>query len=382
MTPRTATVLMSTTSLFSPLQLGRYRLEHRVVMPALTRSRAAHPGSVPTALNAQYYGQRASQGGLVIGEAAQVTPTGRGIARSPGIHSREQIEGWKLVTEAVHAKHGRVFLQLWHAGRVSHSSLLPGGALPVAPSAIPIRGETVYVAGQQVPFETPRALVTCEIASIVDAFRQAAGHALEAGFDGVEIHGANGYLLEQFLHTRTNRREDAYGGSIANRARLTLEVTEAVAAVWGADRVGVRLSPYGVASDSGEPEPLPLYAYLVQALRKIDLAYLHLIEPRASGAGAAEVDRANVPSAAMLFRPMWNKVLISAGNYKAESAAAMVADGHADAIAFGRLFIANPDLPNRLREGAALNAYDRGTFYTRGERGYTDYPAMSASRAY
>ncbi|MCZ4314796.1 alkene reductase [Comamonadaceae bacterium G21597-S1] len=365
-------------SLFSPLRIGGCPLEHRIVMAPLTRSRAAHPGNVPTPMNAQYYGQRASSGGLIIAEATQVSPMGRGIAQSPGIHSAEQVSGWKRVTDAVHARGGRIFLQLWHAGRVSHSTRLPGAALPIAPSAVAIRGELMVSGGRRVPYETPRALTLQEIQGLVESFALAAQNARDAEFDGVEIHGANGYLLEQFLHAGTNLREDDYGGSLDNRVRFALEVAHAVAGVWGADRVGMRLSPYGVAADSSEPDPMPLYAHLIGGLRRLGLAYLHLIEPRASGVGAAEVDRAGLPSAAVLFRPMWDKVLISAGNHDAASAHAMVASGHADAIAFGRLFIANPDLPARLQRGTPLNRYDRSTFYTRGPQGYTDYPAMHA----
>lgn len=343
-------------SLFAPLNIGRCHLEHRVVMAPLTRSRAQSPGAVPTEMNAIYYGERASQGGLLITEATQVSPMGRGVPNSPGIHSPEQVAGWKRVTQAVHAKGGRVFLQLWHAGRVSHSTRLPGGALPVAPSAVALKGELLITGGQRVSYEAPRALATSEVTDVVASFSAASRYAMEAGFDGIEIHAANGYLLEQFLHSSTNMRTDAYGGSINNRCRLTVEVAQAVAGVWGPDRVGVRLSPYGVANDSGEPDPLPLYTRLVAQLRDLGLAYLHFIEPRASGAGVAEVDRAGMPSAALLFRPLWDKVLISAGNYTATSAAAVLATGQADAIAFGRLFIANPDLPARLREGAPSTA--------------------------
>ena len=365
-------------SLFTPLQVGGLTLAHRVVMAPLTRMRAARPGNVPTALNAEYYGQRATKGGLIIAEATQVCPSGQGMPATPGIHSEAQVAGWRGVTAAVHARGGHIFLQLWHVGRISHSSHQPGGGLPVAPSAVAPKGEAMTAEFKRAPFETPRALETAEIPGIIDAYRQAARHAAAAGFDGVEVHGANGYLLEQFLQTRTNRRTDAYGGSIENRARLLLEVVEAVSGVLGPTRVGVRLSPFGVSNDSGEDEPMPLYTHVIQALAPLGLAYLHFIEPRASGAGAAEVDHQGVPSAAVLFRPLWPGVLITAGNFRADTAAAMVAEGHADAIAFGRFFISNPDLPERIRRGADFTPYNRKTFYGGGAEGYTDYAPLAA----
>jgi N-ethylmaleimide reductase len=249
--------------------------------------------------------------------------------------------------------------------------------LPVAPSAVPITGNGMMAMtadGKVAPYETPRALETDEVAGVVEAFRQAAGNALKAGFDGVEIHGANGYLIEQFLQSHTNLRTDQYGGSIANRARLLMEITQAAIDVWGANRVGVRLSPYGVANGSGEADPMPLYSHVIQALDPLGLAYLHFIEPRSSGAGRAEVNHQNVPSAMVLFRPIWRGVLISAGGFTGESAEAAIAAGHADAIAFGRIFISNPDLPQRLQHGFPLTPYNRATFYGGEEVGYTDYP--------
>ena len=261
-------------------------------------------------------------------------------------------------------------------GRISHSSHQPGRALPVAPSAIAAAGLAFTASFARAPFETPHALTTDEIAGVVESYRQAARNARAAGFDGVEIHGANGYLLEQFLQSRSNQRTDAYGGPIAHRVRLLAEVAAAVAGVWGADRVGVRLSPFGVANDSGEADPLPLYTHAIGELARLGIGYLHLIEPRASGAGQAEVDHKDVPSAAALFRPAWPRTLIAAGNFRGDSAEAALAAHQADAIAFGRLFIANPDLPERLRSGALLNPYNRATFYGGGAEGYTDYPAM------
>jgi N-ethylmaleimide reductase len=368
---------MKCPSLFSPLEVGPYQLSHRVVMAPLTRMRAERESFAPRPLNADYYGQRATQGGLIIAEASPVLATGRGNPATPGIYSQAQLEGWRAVVDAVHAKGGVIFLQLWHVGRVSHSSFQPGGALPVAPSAVPITGSGMMAMtadGRVVPYETPRALETSEIAGIVEAFRNGARNALDAGFDGVEIHGANGYLLEQFLQSRSNLRTDQYGGSIENRARLLMEIMQAAIEVWGGGRVGVRLSPYGVANDSGEADPMPLYSHVVTSLDRLGLAYLHFIEPRSSGAGRAEVNHQNVPSAMVLFRPFWNGVLISAGGFTGETAEAAIAQGHADAVAFGRIFISNPDLPRRLRHSFPITPYNRATFYGGDAAGYTDYP--------
>jgi N-ethylmaleimide reductase len=366
---------MNNLSLFSPLQIGPYRLKHRVVMAPLTRMRAEKPSLAPRPLNVEYYRQRATPGGLIIAEATPVMATGHGNPGVPGIYSERQIKGWRAVVDAVHAKGGLIFLQLWHVGRVSHSSFQPGGVLPTAPSAVPIAGLTTMTAhGKPEPYETPRALETVEIAGVVDSYRQAARNALAAGFDGVEIHGANGYLIEQFLQSHTNLRTDQYGGSIANRARFLMEVTQAVVDVWGADRVGVRLTPYGIANGSGEADPMPLYTHVIRSLNSFGLAYLHFIEPRSSGAGRAEVNHQNVPSAMALFRPIWKGVLMTAGGFTGESANAAIASGLADAIAFGRIFISNPDLPRRLAHGFPITPYNRATFYGGEEAGYTDYP--------
>jgi N-ethylmaleimide reductase len=367
---------MNFPSLFSPLKIGPYQLKHRLVMAPLTRMRAAKPSLAPRPLNVEYYVQRTTPGGLIIAEASPVMVTSFGSPGVPGIYTEQQIAGWREVVDAVHAKGGVIFLQLWHVGRVSHSSFQPGGVLPVAPSAVAIPDlKTGTADGKAVPYETPRALETSEIPGVIDAYRQAAKNALKAGFDGVEIHGANGYLIEQFLQSHTNLRTDQYGGSIESRTRFMMQVTKAVVEVWGADRVGVRLSPYGVANGSGEPDPMPLYTYAVQSLNLLGLAYLHFIEPRSSGAGRAEVNHQNVPSAMVLFRPIWNGVLITAGGFAGETADAAIAAGHADAIAFGRIFISNPDLPRRLQRGFPLTPYNRATFYGGEEAGYTDYPA-------
>lgn len=367
---------MSFPALFSPLRLGAYELSHRVVMAPLTRMRAGD-GNVPNALAPDYYGQRASSGGLQIAEATQVTPYGQGYPSTPGIHSAEQIAGWRSVTDAVHAKGGRIFLQLWHVGRSSHSSFQPGGVLPVAPSAIPITTEkSLTPEWKQVDYETPRALETNEIPGIVDAYREGAINAKEAGFDGVEVHGANGYLLEQFLRDSTNHRTDAYGGSIENRARLLVEVTQAAIDVWGADRVGVRLSPFGTYNDVADSDPMALYGHVLGRLDALGIAYLSLIEAR--GGGGMQV---GAPSSVEDLRRLWPRPLILAGGFDAAIADAAIAAGHADAIAFGRQFIANPDLPARLAAGAPLNAYDRTTFYGGGAKGYVDYPALDAVAA-
>jgi len=265
---------MNFSHLFSPLQVGPYPLAHRVVLAPLTRMRAAKPSLAPRPLNAKYYSQRATAGGLLIAEASPVAASGFGSPGVPGIYSDAQIEGWRKVVDAVHAKGGVIFLQLWHVGRVSHSSFQPGGVLPVAPSAVPISAEfkTATADGKVSLYETPRALETAEIPDVIEAYRQGAVNAQKAGFDGVEIHGANGYLIEQFLQSNSNLRTDQYGGSIENRAQLLLEITQAAIEVWGADRVGVRLSPYGIANGSGEADPMPLYTHVVEALNPLGLA--------------------------------------------------------------------------------------------------------------
>ncbi|HEY3678481.1 MAG TPA: alkene reductase [Bradyrhizobium sp.] len=366
---------MNFPSLFSPLQIGPYHLKRRVVLAPLTRMRAAKPSLAARPLNAEYYAQRATPGGLLIAEASPVIAGGFGSSGVPGIYTEEQTAGWRAVVDAVHAKGGFIFLQLWHVGRVSHSSFQPGGVLPVAPSAVAIEGlKTGTAEGKPAPYETPRALETHEIPGIIDAYRQAAKNALNAGFDGVEVHGANGYLIEQFLQSHTNLRTDQYGGSIENRSRFLLEVTRAVIEVWGADRVGVRLSPYGVANGSGDPDPMPLYTHAIKQLDRLGLAYLHFIEPRSSGTGRAEVNHQNVPSAMVLFRPLWSGRLITAGGFTGEMANAAISEGYADAIAFGRIFISNPDLPRRLQRGYPLTPYNRATFYGGDAAGYTDYP--------
>jgi N-ethylmaleimide reductase len=364
--------------LFTPLKLGALELKHRVVMAPMTRMRSAQPGNVPHALNAEYYGQRASEGGLLITEATDITPQAQGYRGTPGLYSAEQITGWRAVTEAVHAKGGFIFSQIWHVGRISHSSLQPDGALPVAPSAVPPSGDHTNASGQQVPFETPRALEENELAELVRNFVTAARNAQEAGFDGVEVHGANGYLLDQFLRNGSNKRTDRYGGSIENRARLLLEVVDAVIAALGADRVGVRLSPWGTFNDMSDTDGEALWDYVAAELGKRSLAYLHVVEPRADFTTDLPVD-ANAPDAASHFKSIFKGTYISAGGYVAETARAVVADARADAVAFGRPFISNPDFPERVRTGATMTWHDRATFYGGDHRGYTDYASLEGA---
>jgi len=367
---------MEQSPLLTPLHLGAIQLDHRIVMAPLTRMRSSQPGNVPNALMAEYYAQRATHGGLLIAEATQISPQGQGYPATPGIHSDEQVAGWKLVTEAVHAKGGRIVLQLWHVGRTSHSSF-HGGALPVSASAIRPSGQTMTVDWKMADTETPRPLETSEIPGLIATYAQATRNAREAGFDGVEIHSANGYLLDQFLHSGSNQRSDAYGGSIENRARLTLEVAAAVIAAWDASHVGIRLSPYGTFGDMSDSDETTLYQHLIAQLDRHALAYLHLIEPRASLAGGSD-KVSDAPEVVALFRPLYRGGIIAAGGFTAENAAEAVGPGKADAVAFGRWFISNPDLVARIRSGADLTHYNRATFYGGGAVGYTDYPFVTA----
>ncbi|MFP4103589.1 alkene reductase [Coleofasciculus sp.] len=362
-------------NLFTPVQVGAYKLPNRMVMAPLTRMRAGE-GNVPRELNATYYAQRTSAG-LIISEATQVSQQGYGYAYSPGIHSPEQVEGWKLVTQAVHERGGRMFLQLWHVGRISHPSMQPNGELPVAPSAIAAEGMASTHTGEQ-PFVTPRALETEEIPGIVEQYRHGAKNALAAGFDGVEIHSANGYLLDQFLHDGSNKRTDQYGGSIENRARLLMEVTEAVVSVWGSDKVGIRLSPGGTFNSMSDSNPEALFNYVVSELNRFNLAYLHIIEPTIQGNVTVEDEGTGL--GVRHFRPIYNGTLITAGGYTRETGDAVLKAGEADLVAYGRLFIANPDLPKRFKLNAPLNDYDRSTFYRGDEHGYTDYPFLEESQ--
>lgn len=355
--------------LFQPVRLGPYQLANRIVMAPLTRSRAGEDG-VPNRLMVEYYAQRSSAG-LIITEGANISPQARGYAFTPGIYNDAQVAGWRQATEAVHARDGRIFPQLWHVGRVSHPSLQPGGALPVAPSAIRPDATSYTEVGFQ-PCITPRALETHEIPEIVEQYRQAARKALAAGFDGVEIHAANGYLIEQFLRDSTNTRTDAYGGSRENRARLLLEVTEAVAGVCGGARVGIRLSPIAAVNGAGlDSDPERTYAYVVQQLNAFQLAYIHVIE------GATQGPR-EVPGGfdLQILRRSFNGFYMANNGYDLGLALEVRRRNLADLISFGRLYIANPDLVERLRIGAPLNVPDRATFFGGGAAGYTDYPAL------
>lgn len=354
--------------LFAPIRVGALTLPNRVIMAPLTRNRAGE-GNVPTAMNALYYTQRVSAG-LIISEATQVSPQGVGYPLTPGIHSDAQVEGWKQVVDSVHAAGGRMFLQLWHVGRISHPSLQPNGEQPVAPSAIRPEGEAVTYEGMK-PFETPRALELDEIPGIIEQYRVGAENAKRAGFDGVELHNANGYLLDQFLRDGTNKRTDQYGGPVENRARLSFEVLEAILGVWSSDRVGIRISPSGTFNDMHDSDPRRTFGYFVEQLNRYDLAYLHIVEPDDADRAAGGV---LVPSKE--FRPLFNNRIMACGDYDGPSARLAIQNGDADLIAFGKKFIANPDLPRRLFLNAPLNEQDRATFYGGTEVGYIDYPFL------
>jgi 2,4-dienoyl-CoA reductase-like NADH-dependent reductase (Old Yellow Enzyme family) len=348
-------------TLFDPLKIGDITLPNRIIMAPLTRCRAGVE-RVPNAMMADYYRQRASAG-LIISEATSVTPMGVGYPDTPGIWSEEQVTGWKLVTEAVHDAGGRIFLQLWHVGRISHSFFL-NGAQPVAPSAIAAAGH-VRLFSHAEPYPVPRALDLEEIPGIIEAYRKGAENARKAGFDGVEIHGANGYLLDQFLQDGSNKRTDIYGGTIENRARLMLEVTDAVIGVWGAGRVGMHLAPRGDAQSMGDSDPAATFGYVAEQLRKRGIAFICAREYMADNSLGATLKK------------IFGGVYIANEKFTDESAEQIVASGDADAVAFGQLFIANPDLPERFRRKAPLNRPDPQTFYGSGPAGYSDYPALT-----
>ena len=357
------------TDLFSPARFGALELANRVVMSSLTRNRAGD-GNVPTPLMVEYYRQRASAG-LILTEATPVCAEGHGYPRTPGIHTAEQIAGWKQVTAAVHAAGGKIALQLWHVGRISHPDLQPGGALPVAPSAVRPAGQVYTLQGMK-DFVTPRALELSEIPALVERFAHAARDAIEAGFDGVEVHGGNGYLLDQFLRSSTNRRTDAYGGSKENRARLLMEVMEAVCRAIGSDRVGLRLSPVTPFNDISDEHPQQTFDYVVAALNALNLAFLDILQGT-GGAPRAEW----IPFDYDRLRALYSGNLVRNNGYDFETAQQALASGAADAIAFGRLLLANPDLLERFRRGAPLNPPDYQTLYSGEEKGYTDYPFLS-----
>jgi N-ethylmaleimide reductase len=336
----------------------------------MTRNRA-EAGEIPGDISAVYYAQRATAG-LIISEATQISQQGLGYPGTPGLHSSEQVAGWKKVTKGVHDAGGRIFAQLWHVGRISHPSLQPGGELPVAPSALKPAGQIFTLSGMA-PFETPRALGTDEIKGIVDQYRQAAEHAKQAGFDGVELHAANGYLIDQFLRDKTNHRTDRYGGSALNRSRLLMEACDAITDVWGADRVGVRLSPTNPFNDISDSNPAVTFTAAVTELATRGLAYLHVVRPQEGHA----IENGELPDM-RFFRKLWSGILMANAGYDLESANAVLRDRNADLVSFGSLFLANPDLPARFRAKAALNKPDVATFYEGGERGYTDYLSMDS----
>ncbi|SES17626.1 N-ethylmaleimide reductase [Tranquillimonas rosea] len=358
--------------LFQTARMGDLDLPNRVLMAPLTRNRAQSDGT-PWDVSQTYYAQRASAG-LIVSEATQISALGKGYVDTPGIHTEAHAEAWSKITDAVHANGGRIFLQLWHVGRISHVSLLPDGATPQAPSAVRANAQTFTQNGFEDTSE-PHAMTEDEIADLIAQYRHAATLAKRAGFDGVEVHGANGYLLDQFLQDISNKRTDAYGGSVENRARLLSEVVDAVTEVWGSDRVGVRLSPLGQANDMGDSDPEALFGHVYGMLDRKRLAYLHVVE-KFPGNDTDDASRALLER----LRGLWSGFYIGNGDYTADSAATAIAKGHADAVTFGRDFIANPDLPERFRRGAELNPQDRDTFYGGDERGYTDYPFLDGTR--
>ena len=366
--------------LFEPVTVGAWRLSNRAVMAPLTRNRA--PGQVPTPLMAEYYAQRAHPqdgAGLIISEATPISPQAHGYADTPGLHNDAQVAAWRVVTDAVHARGGHIVTQLWHVGRISHVDLQPGGQRPVAPSAIAAKAKTYLIKPEGGGFfdvSPPRALATDEMPGIVEDYRQATRRAMEAGFDGIEIHAANGYLLDQFLRSGSNHRTDAYGGGIDNRARLLMEVMQAVCAEIGGDRVGIRLSPVTPANDASDDQPQPLFEYVVRQLGPLGLAYVHVIEGQTGGArdfqqGETPFDYAALHAA---YRAAGGQGAWMVNNgYNTVLTQQALANG-ADLVAFGRGFIANPDLTRRLREGLPLNELQRATLYGGGAEGYTDYP--------
>jgi N-ethylmaleimide reductase len=356
----------TTPDLFSPLEVGPLALPNRIVMAPLTRSRAG-AGNVPTALNALYYAQRASAG-LIIAEATQIAPEGQGYISTPGIHSAEQVAGWRCVTGAVRACGGRIVLQLWHVGRISHPSFQPGGILPVAPSAVKPNTQA-YTANGFEPIPTPRALDISEIPGIVAQYAKAAANAMEAGFDGVEVHAANGYLIDQFMRDGANRRTDAYGGSIENRTRFLLEVVDAVTEAVGADRTGVRISPQNGQNDIADSDPQRLFNHVASSLAGKGLAYLHVIEGDTGGAPVPPFDY-------LAIKRLFGGLVIANNGFDKERAQEALAQGRADMVAFGKPFIGNPDLVVRLYLGAPLSPSHRETYYGGDDQGYTDYPLL------
>jgi len=364
--------------LFAPVQLGSLKLKHRVVMAPLTRSRSEQPGGIPGDMMVRYYSDRASDGGLIIGEATNISLTARGWYGAPGLYTDQQVEGWKRVVRAIHAKNGFVFAQLWHTGRSSHSDNQDGNTPASASVDASYWEDPNHLVSAPSGWVQPsphRALDISEIPGVVEDYRKAAAHAKAAGFDGVEVHAGNGYLLDQFLQDGSNKRTDSYGGSIENRSRFLLEVVEAVTSVWGGDRVAVRIAPGGTWNHMRDSNPAALFAYVAEQLNRFGLAYLHIIEPRVKG--NVTIDEGQGPIAAEQLRKVFQGKIIAAGGFEPDTAESAIEHGVADAVAFGRHFVANPDLPVRIREGLALTRYDRDTFYTFDSVGYNDYPFVS-----
>jgi N-ethylmaleimide reductase len=364
--------------LFAPVQLGSLKLKHRVVMAPLTRSRSEQPGGIPGDMMVRYYSDRASDGGLIIGEATNISLTARGWYGAPGLYTDRQVEGWKRVVRAIHAKNGFVFAQLWHTGRSSHSDNQDGNTPASASVDASYWEDPNHLVSAPSGWVQPsphRALDISEIPGIVEDYRKAATRAKAAGFDGVELHAGNGYLVDQFLQDGSNKRTDSYGGSIENRARFLLEVVEAVTSVWGGDRVAVRIAPGGTWNHMRDSNPAALFAYVAEQLNRFGLAYLHIIEPRVKG--NVTIDEGQGPIAAEQLRKVFQGKVIAAGGFEPDTAESAIEHGVADAVAFGRYFVANPDLPLRIKEGFALTRYDRNTFYTFDSVGYNDYPFVS-----
>jgi N-ethylmaleimide reductase len=361
--------------LFTPVQVGSLNLKHRVVMAPLTRSRSEQPGGIPGEKMVQYYSDRASDGGLIIGEATNVSLNARGWYGAPGLYSDQQIEGWRRVVDAIHEKNGFIFAQLWHTGRASHSDNQDGNT-PVSASVDPSYWEDpsrlVSARTGWVQPSPHRALDISEIPGIVEDYRKAALHAMGAGFDGVELHAANGYLPDQFLQDGSNKRTDSYGGSIENRSRFLLEVVGAITSVWGGHRVGVRIAPAGTWNHMHDSNPGALFLHVAQQLNRFGLAYLHVVEPRVKGNVTTKPEQG--PIAAEQLRKVFKGKILAAGGFEPETAESAIETGVADAVAFGRHFVSNPDLPLRIREGLVLTPYDRDTFYTFDSLGYNDYP--------
>ena len=355
--------------LFSPFRMGDIELKNRVVMAPLTRNRATPGADAPNDLNVEYYRQRAGAG-LIVSEASQISQQGQGYLWTPGVYTDAQIAGWRKITDAVHEAGGKIVIQLWHVGRVSHTSLQPGGGAPVAPSAVAAKTKT-FIEGGFADTSTPRALELAEIPGVVADYRRAAENAKKAGFDGIELHGANGYLIDQFLKDGANRRTDAYGGSAENRMRFALEVVDAVLSVWPAGRVGIRLSPASPANDAVDSDPASVFFPLVAELDKRGLAFLHVIE----GSTGMAHDRASFDYDGL--RKAFRGAYMANNGYTRELALEAVASGRADLVSFGKAFIANPDLVERLRRDAPLNPLDKKTLYGGDARGYIDYPALA-----